>query len=115
VSGVKPEPFGDRENNLPMGHPLADRVGKRVGCKNSPLLIATWAEAALPAGEGDEHLMVTNFATNSGKAEVEVTASEEFAYHLANDRSPMTVAILIMLSVNSLELRKMALDEFVEG
>jgi hypothetical protein len=77
--------------------------------------MATWAEAALPAGEGDEHLMVTIFATNSSKAEVEVTASEEFAYNLANDRSPMTVAILIMLSVNSLELRKMALDEFVEG
>jgi hypothetical protein len=83
VSGVKPESFGDRENKLPMGHRLADRVGNRVGCKNSPLLMATWAEAALTATEGDEHLMVTIFATNSGKAEVEVTASEEFAYHLA--------------------------------
>ncbi len=38
------------------------------------LLMATWAEAALPATERDEHLMVTIFATNTGKAEVEIAA-----------------------------------------
>jgi hypothetical protein len=88
VSEVKPEPFGDREDKLPMGHRLADRVGNRVDCKNSPLLMATWAEAALTATEGNEHLMVTIFATNSGKAEVEIAAGEKLADHFTNDRSP---------------------------
>ena len=36
-----------------------------VGSKNGPLLMATWAEAALPAGEGDEHLMVAILAADN--------------------------------------------------
>ena len=56
--------------------------------------MATWAEAALPAGEGDEHLMVAILAADPGKAEVEIAASEEFSDHLANDRPPKAVAIL---------------------
>ena len=88
MSEVKPEPFGDREDKLPMGHSLADRVGNRFGCQQSPLLMATWAEAALPATERDEHLMVTIFATNTGKAEVEIAAGEKLADHFANDRAP---------------------------
>ena len=112
---VKSEPFVDRENKLPLGHGLANCVGNRVGCKNSPLLMATWAEATLPTGKGDEHFIVTIFATNSGKAKVEIAAGEKFADHFTNDRSPKAVAILKRLFVSSLELGEMTLDEFVEG
>jgi hypothetical protein len=56
--------------------------------------MATWAEAALPATEGDEHFIVAIFATNTGKAEVEIAVGEKPADYLANDRSPMAVAIL---------------------
>ena len=88
MSEVKPEPFGDREDQLPVGHGLADCVSDGIGGKNSPLLMAIWAEAALPASERDEHLMVTIFATNSGKAEVEIAAGEKLADNFTNDRPP---------------------------
>ena len=82
------EPLGDREDQLPVGHGLADCVSDGIGGKNSPLLMATWAEAALPATERDEHFMVTILATNSGKAEVEIAAREKLADNFTNDRPP---------------------------
>ena len=88
MAEVDAEPLRNREDKLPVRYGHANRVGDRVGCQQSPLLMATWAEATLPAGEGDEHLMVAIFATNTGKAEVEIAAGEKLADHFANDRAP---------------------------
>ena len=89
---------------------MADRLGNRVGCQQSPLLMATGAEAPLPATKGNEHFMVAVVAADPGKAKVEIAAGEEFSDHLADDRPPRAVAISIALLVGSLELGKMALD-----
>ena len=72
--------------------------------------MATGAEASLPAGEWDEYFMLALGAADTSKAKVEIAAGEEFSDHLADDRPPRAVAILITLFVSSLELGIMALD-----
>ena len=49
--------------------------------------MAAWTEAALLAGERDEHLVVAVGATDAGEAEVKIAAAKESAGHLTEDRS----------------------------
>jgi len=88
VAEDQAEPFGDGEDQLPVGNGLADGVGNRVGGQQGAFLMATGAQAALAAGEGDEHLVPAVRAADAGEAEVQVAAAEELAGDVADDRPP---------------------------
>ena len=76
--------------------------------------MTTGTETTLVAGEGDEHFVTAAGAADSGKPEVQVAATQVLANHLADDRPPEAVAVLIAVVVGSFELREVALDEPVE-
>ena len=87
------QPLGDREDELPMRNRTADGLGDRLGGQQGALLMAAWTEAALLAGEGDEHLVAAVGATDAGEAEVQIAAAKESAGHVADDRTPRAVAL----------------------
>jgi hypothetical protein len=76
--------------------------------------MAAWTEAALLAGEGDEHLVAAVGATDAGEAEVQITTEEESTGHIADDRSPRTVLFGIAPVKGPLELGQVALDRLVQ-
>jgi hypothetical protein len=90
--------------------PRALKTWKLRFGQQSPFLMAAWTEAALTAGEGDEHLVSTIGATDAGEAEVQVAAAEESAGHVADDRSPRTVMFGIALIIGPLELGQVSLN-----
>ena len=110
VTAVDPQPFGDREDELPVGDGRADRVGDGVGRQERALLVATGTQAALAAGEGDEHLVAAVRTADAREAEVQVAAAEEFAGHRADDRPPWAVAVRIAVVIGAFELRVVTLD-----
>src|SRR3970282_2023473 len=57
VATVDAQPFGDREDELPVGDGCADRVGDRLGGQQGSLLMAACTKTTLLTGEGDEHLV----------------------------------------------------------
>ena len=80
----------------------------------SILLMAAWTEAALLAGEGDEHLVAAVGATDAGEAEVQIAAAKESAGHLTDDRTPRAVAAGVALVVGPLEIAEVNLDGLVQ-
>ncbi len=88
MPAVDAEPFGNREDNLPVRHGGADRVGDGMGHQQGAFLVTTRAQTSLAAGEGDEHFVATTRAADAGEAEVEVAATKELAGHFPNDGSP---------------------------
>ena len=62
--------FAQRDDELPVASGLADGVGNRVGCQQGAFLMATGAQAALAAGEGDEHLVAAVRVADAGEAKV---------------------------------------------
>jgi len=72
VATVDAQPFGDREDELPVGDGCADRVGDRLGGQQGSLLMAACTKATLLTGEGDEHLVVAVGAADPGETEVHV-------------------------------------------
>ena len=57
VAAVDPQPFGDGEDELPVGDGSADRLGDRFSRQQGALLMAAWTKASLLTGEGYEHLV----------------------------------------------------------
>jgi hypothetical protein len=76
--------------------------------KQRPLLAATGAAGALPAGKGHEKLFATIVTADAGKAFPEVAAFEELVYRPANHRPPETVPLLEPFRIKPLKLVKMA-------
>ena len=68
-----------------MGDRLADTLRHPLGQQKRPLLVATGAERPLLTRKGHEHLVVAVGAPDASKAEVQVAAAEEFAYHVADE------------------------------
>jgi len=54
------------EHNMPMGHSRADGVGDERGLGQGAALVATGAQAALLAGEGEEKLVAAVRAVQAG-------------------------------------------------
>ena len=115
VAAVDPQPFGDGEDKLPVGDAGADRVRDGVGRQERAFLMATGAQAALAAGEGDEHLVAAVRTADAREAEVQVAAMEELAGHRADDRAPRPVELGITLIIGALELGVIPLDDLIEG
>ncbi len=97
-----------------MGDGSADGLGDRFSRQQGALLMAAWTKATLLTGEGDEHLVAAVRAPNAGKAEVQVAAAEEFAYHVADNQSPRAVAFCVTLVIGTLEFWIVTLDGPVE-
>ena len=68
---------GDGENELAVGHFVADGVGNPVAGGADPALMAGGAEVAALAGEGEEALVTAVWALEAGEAAGEVTALEK--------------------------------------
>lgn len=88
---------------------------ERPGGRHGPLLVAARVEASLAAGEGNEHLVVAVPAADSGKAKVQIAATEESVGNLADDRPPRAVTLGVTLAVGALELREVTLDGSMDG
>ena len=94
-----------------MGNRRADFPGNVQRGQQRPLLVAGGTRAALLAGEGDEHLMLTVGAANAGVAFLQIAALEKGGHRLLDRRSPETVLGLITLVVDLLEGLKMLIQQ----
>lgn len=65
------------QHRLPVSERPADIFGNMQRGQQHPLLLAGRAIATLPAGEGDEHLVLAVEAANSSKAFLQITAPEK--------------------------------------
>ena len=68
--------------------------------------MAARAKTTLPAGKRDEHFVAAfrAAAAHAGKAEVQVSAAEELADHVANDGAPEAVAFFVPIGIKAFEL-----------
>jgi hypothetical protein len=114
VAAVDPQAFGDGEDELPVGNGRADGVGDTVSGQQGPLLVATWAEATLTTGEGDEHFVTAVGAADAGKAQMGIAAAEQSAGNLADDRPPRSVTPRVTAGIDPLELGQIALDGTIQ-
>jgi hypothetical protein len=65
--------------------------------------MATWTEAALLTGEGDEHLVAAVGTTDAGEAVVQIAAAEKSTGHVAYDRTPRNVLVGVTPGIRPLE------------
>jgi hypothetical protein len=76
---VDPQPLGDREHELAVGHLGTDVLGHPARLLQRTFLVATGAETAHPAGEGDKKLLPTLGAAHPGEAVLEIAQRRSFA------------------------------------
>ena len=76
--------------------------------------MATWTEAALLAGEGDEHLVAAVGATDARETEVQIAAAKESAGHVTDTRTPRAVAAGVAFVVGPREIAEVNLDGLVQ-
>ena len=74
---VGPEPPGEGEDHMPMGHRLEDLPGDELAELDLALLVAGRTEAPPLAGEGQQILVATLRATDPSEAPVQDTALPE--------------------------------------
>jgi hypothetical protein len=86
---------GQGEDELAVGHRLAEVLGDVRSHDQGALLVTARAHTPPAAGEGDEHLMVAVGAADAGKALVEVTTGEELLDGLGDDGPPEAEALLV--------------------
>jgi len=99
---------------LPVGHLGANVLGHPAGLLQRPLLVARRAETTPPAGIRDQEFLAALGTADAGEAVLEIAALEELLHDRPDDGSPETVALLVTLLVDRLELRKEALDQTVK-
>ncbi len=108
--GVQSKTLGNGQDDLPMCDRKADIFGNVHRGQQRPLLVTGWACTALLTGEGDEHLMVTVGAANSGKAFLQIATLEKGCHGLLDDRPPIAVLGLKAFIVDLLEGVKVFVD-----
>jgi len=59
------------------------------GSQQRPFLMAGWAGTTLFTGEGNEHLMLTVPAANSGKAFLQIATLEKCCHGMLDDGTPV--------------------------
>ncbi len=74
---VGPQPPGEGEDHVPVGHRLEDSPGDELPELDLPLLVAGGTEAAPLAGEGQEVLVFAGRAADAGEAPVQDAALPE--------------------------------------
>jgi hypothetical protein len=77
--------------------------------------VAGGAETSHPAGVRHEELIPALGAAHPGEALLEIAAFQELAHHRADDRAPETIALLVTLFIDRLELQIEPLDQLIEG
>ena len=111
---VNAEPFGNGNNQLPMGHGGADHVRDRVGGQQRAFLMTTGTQTTLVTGERDEHLVGAVAAADAGKTKVQIPAVEELARHFADDGPPIAIAPLVTVVVSALKFEQVLLDDLAQ-
>jgi hypothetical protein len=109
-----PQPLGDREHELAVGDGGAQVSGDVLGHDQRPLLVATGAEAASAAGEGDEELVSAPRATHPRETLAQVAAGEELLDGPGDDGPPEAVALLIAFVINLLKLLEVPVEQSVQ-
>ena len=107
--------LGDGEDELAVGDGVEELVLEPVGPDFEALGVATGAEDAGLAAEGDEEFSVTALATDTCEAVVEDAAVEELRDGAPGRAPQAPKAWLELLLVHLGESVEMVLDELVEG
>ena len=97
-----------------VGHGGAQVTGDVLGHDQGPLLVATGAEAASAAGEGDEELVSAPRATHTRETLAEIAAGEELLDRCCDDGSPEAVTLPVALVVDALELVEVSIEQLPE-
>ena len=74
---MQAQPLRNGQHHLPVCYGRTNVLGHVDGRQEHPLLMAGWANAALLAGEGHEHLVPAIAAADPGEAFVQVAAAEK--------------------------------------
>ena len=73
-----------------------DRLGQQRAEKLDLLLVTGWAEPAAFTGEGQQVLVLTVVAPDTGEPAFEIATVQELVHHLGNDRAQETVVRLVV-------------------
>jgi|GEM_PF-4359742 len=109
-----PQTLGDREHELPVADKRTQITGDVLGHDQCPLLVATGAEAASAAGEGDEELVSAPRTPYAGEAFTQIAAGEELLDGGCDDGPPEAVMLPVALVVDALELVEVSIEQFPE-
>ena len=88
------EPFGDGDDDLPMGNFLGDLVADEFAELLDLLLMATGTEVALLAAEGDQVVVPAMVAVQSGESATQVAAGLEGVERARDFRSKTAFPLL---------------------
>jgi hypothetical protein len=83
-----PQALGNREDKLSVGHRRANVTGDVLGDDEGPLLVTARAEAAAPAGEGDEERVAARGVAGAGEAFVQISTGGELLDGPRDERTP---------------------------
>ena len=112
---VAAEVPGDGEDKLAVGHGSTDGFRDARAGHQCAFLVTRRAEAAAPAGEGDEEFMAATGAADATEAVLEVAAGQIVVDGLVNDRAPRAVTFRIVRGIVSAELREEAFQQAAQG
>ena len=108
---VNSQTLGDGQHDLSVGDGRADLVGYVQRGQQRAILVARGTSAALLAGEGDEHLMLSVGSANSSNPFLQIAALEKGRHRLFDDRPPVAILGLIALVVDLLKGVKMLIEQ----
>jgi len=98
-----------------MGDRGTDFVRDLVGEDQRALLMTACAEAPAAAGKGDQDLVVAVVAADAGEAGRRIAAAQKPPDRLADGRPPVSVAPLVPLGIDPLEVLVVAIDQLIQG
>ena len=90
-------------------------IEDKAGARLDVLLVAGGAEPTALAGKGQEILMLTMVAPNAGEAAGQVAAFQKLVNHLRDDGAEDSVAGLVLLGIEFLELVIVAVGALPQG
>ena len=78
------------------------------------LRVAAWAESAAPAGKGEQVLIMTVWAADSGEALFQITAFKVGPYNFGDDRPVKTIIVREPLVIDLLKAVEMVQKQPVQ-
>ena len=115
VEAEGPEPFGEGKDDLAMGYRGEERLVQPEAPPGQTLGVATGAEVARLAGEGEQVLVGAGVTANPGEAVLQEPAGEELLDDLGDDRAPVAVGRGEALIPDQAQLAKPPVEEPIEG
>jgi hypothetical protein len=111
----EPQPLGDAENPLPVGHALQHAFAHIFPENHHPFLMAGWAKRAAFTGKRQKILMVAFFADHPGKPAVQISAFQITQHHLQHIGTPKPVSCGIPVVPYHFQVFAMLLNTKAEG